>query len=175
DLAAVVTVLAGIVPVAPGDTTAAPADAQAPATPAVRRWSPLVVISKGSDFARPFYCVHGAGGNVLNFRPLAGFLDPAIPFLGLRALGSDGGIEVDRSIEDMAARYLEAVRGYQPAGPYRLSGYSGGGVIAYEMTRQLNALGETVEDLVFFDTLAPHVAKQGLSFVQKLWAARHWD
>ncbi|WP_371170604.1 type I polyketide synthase [Aliiroseovarius sp. 2305UL8-7] len=138
-------------------------------------WSPLVVISKGSEYVRPFYCVHGAGGNILNFRPLAGFLDQSIPFVGLRARGSDGGTEVDQTIEDMAERYLRAVREYQPVGPYRLSGYSGGGVVAYEMMRQLRDAGEDVETLVYFDTIAPHMSLKPLSFIQKIWAARKWD
>jgi acyl transferase domain-containing protein/thioesterase domain-containing protein/acyl carrier protein len=138
-------------------------------------WSPLVSISKGTEDIRPLYCVHGAGGNVLNFRALAGYLDPRIPFVGVRALGSDGGVEVDTTIPAMAARYVTAMRTRQPYGPYRLAGYSGGGVIAFEMAQQLLTLGEEVDHLVFLDSLAPQIARQGMSFVQKLWAARHWD
>ncbi|NJM81819.1 MAG: SDR family NAD(P)-dependent oxidoreductase [Tabrizicola sp.] len=159
---------------APADAAEA-AGAGATTRQPMRAWSPLVVISKGSEVQRPFYCVHGAGGNVLNFRPLAGFLDPSIPFVGLRAYGSDGAPEVDGTIEAMAERYLDAIREFQPKGPYRFSGYSGGGVIAYEMAQRLQRAGETVERLVFFDTLAPHVARQRLTKLQKLWAARKWD
>ncbi|MFV0473266.1 MAG: SDR family NAD(P)-dependent oxidoreductase [Pikeienuella sp.] len=173
-LAALVAETAGIAPAE--DAPAAPADSVEPAArPAAREWSPLVTIARGADGVRPFYCVHGAGGNILNFRPLAGVLDPSIPFLGLRARGSDGGPETDGSIEEMAARYLEAVRVRQPEGPYRLAGYSGGGVIAFEMAQQLRAEGEEVEHLVLLDTLAAHVAKRGLTLMQKLWAARKWD
>ncbi|HHI69984.1 MAG TPA: hypothetical protein ENJ91_03195, partial [Rhodobacteraceae bacterium] len=145
-------------------------------TSVIRRpWSPLVTISKGSEYVRPLFFIHGAGGNILNFRPLAGFLDPSIPFFGLRALGSDGGTEIDETIEAMAERYLRAIREYQPVGPYRLSGYSGGGVVAYEMTRQLQLAGEEVEHLIFFDTISPDMGKQELTTLQKLWAARRWD
>ena len=142
------------------------------ATPA---WTPLVTIARGCDAIRPLFCVHGAGGNILNFRALATVLDPTIPFLGLRSLGSDGGRETDSSIEEMAARYLDAVRLRQPHGPYRLAGYSGGGVIALEMAQRLIADGEEVEDLFFFDTLAPNVANRNLSLMRRLWAARKWD
>ncbi|MCK0140583.1 type I polyketide synthase [Aliiroseovarius sp. F47248L] len=153
----------------------APDTSDAQRKPSTKSWSPLVVITKGSEYVRPFYCIHGAGGNILNFRPLAGFLDPSIPFVGLRALGSDGGSEVDETIEAMAERYIRAMRDYQPIGPYRLSGYSGGGVVAYEMMRQLRAAGDEVETLVYFDTIAPHMSHKPLSLVQKLWAARKWD
>ncbi|MGL4308866.1 MAG: type I polyketide synthase [Paracoccaceae bacterium] len=138
-------------------------------------WSPLVTISKGSPEVMPLYCVHGAGGNILNFRPLAAYLDRSIPFIGVRALGSDGGLEVDETIEAMAARYLAAIRAYQPQGPYRLSGYSGGGVVAFEMAQRLVAEGEKVEQLIFLDTLAPQVSEMGLSLAQKVWAIRKWD
>jgi acyl transferase domain-containing protein/thioesterase domain-containing protein/acyl carrier protein len=148
----------------------------AAATPAVLRdWSPLVTISKGAQDIRPLYCVHGAGGNVLNFRALAGYLDPRIPFVGVRALGSDGGIDVDTTIPAMATRYVEALRKRQPHGPYRLAGYSGGGVIAFEMAQQFLAAGEEVGDLVFLDSLAPQIARHRMTLTQKLWAARHWD
>jgi thioesterase domain-containing protein len=67
--------------------------------------------------------------------------------------GGDGD-EVD-TVGQLAARYLAAVRDHQPEGPYRLAGWSMGGVAAYEMARQLVEQGETVEALALIDTLAP--------------------
>jgi len=55
----------------------------------------------------------------------------------------------------MARRYLEALRAVQPEGPYRLGGWSMGGVVAFEMARQLAARGEEVERLVVLDVFAP--------------------
>ena len=170
DLSALISARLGVIPLAALDTTK---DSSPPVLPL--DWSPLVTISKGTEDIRPLYCVHGAGGNVLNFRALAGYLDPRLPFVGVRALGSDGGVEVDATIPAMATRYVEAVRARQPHGPYRLAGYSGGGVIAFEMTQQLLAVGEEVDHLVFLDSLAPQIARQGMTLAQKLWAARHWD
>ncbi len=138
-------------------------------------WSPLVEISAGKQHIKPLYCVHGAGGNVLNFRALSSYLHADIPFYALRALGSDGDLELDSTLEAMADRYFDAIRAHQPIGPYRLSGYSGGGTIALEIANRLVAAGEEVEHLFFFDTLAPHIGNMELSFLQKLWAARSWD
>ncbi len=151
-----------------GDATAAPAVVAAP-------WTPLVEIKKGAEGTLPLYCVHGAGGNVLNFRQLSGHLAESVPFYGLRALGSDGGAETDATVEDMAQRYLDAVLARQPEGPYRLAGYSGGGVIAYEMAQRLVAAGHEVSQIYFFDTLVPEAASRRMNILQKLWAARHWD
>ena len=140
-----------------------------------RVWTPLIRINKGQADVRPFFMVHGAGGNILNFRSLSDHIDPSIPFYGLRAYGSDGGPGVDKTVEAMAARYLTAVREQQPEGPYRLGGYSGGGVIAYEMARQLSELGESVERIYFFDTLEAVTARKKPSLPQKLWAVRNWS
>jgi non-ribosomal peptide synthase protein (TIGR01720 family) len=95
----------------------------------------------------PLFFVHPVGGSVFCYQPLAGRLGPDQPFWGLQAAEGGG----DTTIEEMAARYLEALRGVQPAGPYHLGGWSMGGVIAFEMARQLWATGETVALLALVD------------------------
>jgi thioesterase domain-containing protein len=58
-------------------------------------------------------------------------------------------------LEVSAHRYVEELRRIQPEGPYQLIGYSFGGVIAYEMARQLLASGERVMFLGLLDTPSP--------------------
>lgn len=72
-----------------------------------------------------------------------------------RQHGLDGTPTSYRTIESMAAAYLEDVRRYQPQGPYALGGYSAGGCIALEMARQLVAAGEDVERVVMLDSWGP--------------------
>jgi acetoacetyl-CoA synthetase len=55
-------------------------------------------------------------------------------------------------IEDMAADHIRLMRTIQPEGPYTVGGYSLGGLIAYEIARQLSQAGETVERVVMIDT-----------------------
>ena len=55
----------------------------------------------------------------------------------------------------MAAHYMAEIRVKQPRGPYYLGGYSGGGVVAFEMARQLAEQGEHIGALVFLDSVAP--------------------
>jgi thioesterase domain-containing protein len=55
----------------------------------------------------------------------------------------------------MAARYIEAMRGVQPRGPYMIGGWSFGGLVAFEMSRQLQAQDEEVSMLALFDTTPP--------------------
>ncbi|OJT19745.1 hypothetical protein BO221_36000 [Archangium sp. Cb G35] len=114
-------------------------------------WSPLVPIQpRGSR--RPFFCVHPVGGNVLCYAELARQLGPDRPFYGLQSQGlvSSSPPPLER-IEEMAALYVEAVRTVQPEGPYLLGGWSLGGVVAFEMARQLEQRGERVEVLALID------------------------
>jgi thioesterase domain-containing protein len=62
-----------------------------------------------------------------------------------------------------------------PIGPYRLAGYSAGGLIAFEMAQQLKRAGAQVVLLAMIDTLCPTVTKRRFSFLRKLWQARHWS
>jgi len=50
---------------------------------------------------------------------------------------------------------MEVMRSVQPEGPYLLGGWCNGGLIAYEMARQLRAQGQTVDLLVLMDADAP--------------------
>jgi thioesterase domain-containing protein/acyl carrier protein len=63
--------------------------------------------------------------------------------------------QVKPPLELSARRYVEKLRRVQREGPYQLIGYSFGGVIAYEMARQLLASGEDVSFLGLLDTPAP--------------------
>jgi thioesterase domain-containing protein/acyl carrier protein len=126
--------------------------------------SPLVPIQMAPGVA--FFCVHGGGGNVLNFRDLARRLGDGQCFYGLQAKGVTGG-EPANSIEEMASAYIAAIRGVRPHGPYVLGGYSGGGVVAYEMAQRLLAAGERVH-LAFLDTFHPASRARAPSRTERL-------
>jgi amino acid adenylation domain-containing protein len=116
----------------------------------------LVLVQRGGARA-PFFCVHGAGGNVLNLAALARHLGTERPFYGIQARGVDGRSEPYARIEEMAAAYLAEVREVQPRGPYLLSGYCGGGAVAFEMAHLLREAGESVELLALLDTYHPRI------------------
>ena len=62
--------------------------------------------------------------------------------------------EARYGIENIAARYIEIMKKYQPEGPYILGGWCYGGVVAHEMACQLEENGETVEHLIMLDAHA---------------------
>jgi thioesterase domain-containing protein/acyl carrier protein len=115
-------------------------------------WSPLVAIQP-SGSRPPFFCIHGAGGNVLIYRELSQNLGDDQPFYGLQCQGLDGSCPPLTRIEDMAALYVRAIRHQQAHGPYLVGGYCGGGLIAYEVAQQLRSEGEEIALLALFDTL----------------------
>lgn len=123
-------------------------------------WSSLVAIqAEGSR--PPFFCVHGVGGNVVGFRDLARHLGPDQPFYALQPQGLDGKRECLTNIPEMAERYIREIKRIQPEGPYRLGGYSFGGLVAYEMAQQLEAQGEEMALLALFDTYPGKMESRG--------------
>ena len=119
-----------------------------------RGWTSLVPIRKEGS-RPPFYCVAGKGGNPLNLRHLAKRLDPSQPFYGIQHRGVDGVLPVHDSIEGMASECIRDLRVVQASGPYLLGGFSGGGLVAFEMAKQLKAAGEQIALLALFDTPSP--------------------
>ena len=115
--------------------------------------SQLIVTMRAGGTGRPFFVIHGAGGNVLNLWGLARLLPSDRPIIGVLAKGADGNEPPLDAIPDMAALYVRALRTYQPQGPYLIGGYSGGGMIALEMARVLAAEGDRAALVVLFDTL----------------------
>jgi amino acid adenylation domain-containing protein len=117
----------------------------------ITAWKSIVPIQpKGSQ--APLFCVHAVDGYVLYYYKLAHYLGNDQPLYGLQAQGLDDQHMPHESIEEMATAYIEELRSLQPSGPYFLTGYSFGGLVAYEMARQLHAQGQAIAMLVLLDT-----------------------
>ncbi|TCP59138.1 amino acid adenylation domain-containing protein [Tumebacillus sp. BK434] len=118
----------------------------------------LPLQTKGSKV--PFFCVHPALGTSMVYLEMARFLEDDQPFYCFQSNGLEDDEESDKSIQEMAERYIRELRHIQPDGPYRIGGYCMGGLIAYEMAQQLRDQGQEVEKLIMIDTLAPEIATQ---------------
>jgi len=106
----------------------------------------------------PIFFVHPVGGRVFCYVVLSRHLDPGQPFYGLQSPLTEDGEPMFTEIESMAAYYVEKLRDVQPAGPYFVGGWSMGGVVAFEMARQLQDRGQEVKLLALVDSMIPHVA-----------------
>ncbi len=115
-------------------------------------WTNLSAIRPDGD-RTPLFCVHGDEAN--HFIPR--LLEPGRPFYGFFHQGEDGRPLRYTTVEDIARHFIKEMREARPHGPYLLTGYSFGGLVAYEMACQLQAMGESVPFLGLFDTYAPHV------------------
>lgn len=142
-------------------------DAPAPKAPE-RRFTHIVPMHEGmAGDKQPFFLVAGMFGNVLNLRHLAHLLGADRPFYGLQARGLYGDQDPHRSIEEAATDYIAELREVQPNGPYMLGGFSGGGITAYEMARQLEEAGEQISLIVLLDTPLP--MRRPLELIDRLY------
>jgi aspartate racemase len=117
----------------------------------------LVAVQR-SGSRPPIFGIPGMDGGVLGFHTLARLLGTDQPFYGLQSRGLDGiGSPLTR-IEDIAAACVEEIRGLQRAGPYHLVGMCMGGVVAWEIARQLRDAGQEVGLLALVETWPPDEA-----------------
>ncbi len=114
-------------------------------------YNSLINLKTGGDKV-PLYLVHGIGLNLFNFNTIIDHMDADQPVFGLRAAGLDGNEAPLESIETIATYYNQEILNHDPIGPYAIAGYSMGGIIAYEMAKQLKEAGKKVEMLAMIDT-----------------------
>jgi amino acid adenylation domain-containing protein len=116
-----------------------------------------VVALQPQGTARPLFLVHAGGGHVACYAGLSAQLAPDQPLYAFQAQGLDDGLPPLAGVDAMAGYYIEGLRRVQPRGPYRLGGWSYGGIAAFEMARRLHEQGEEIELLALLDTARPEV------------------
>ncbi|VXD25119.1 SDR family NAD(P)-dependent oxidoreductase [Planktothrix paucivesiculata] len=111
---------------------------------------PELIQLNSSTKGRPVFWFHGIAG-VMVYAPVAE--KSQRPFYGIQPWSWINKTALPSHIQPMVKRYLDAIRSVQPEGPYDFGGYSLGGALAYEATRQLQELGERVNTIVMVDTI----------------------
>ncbi|AXP49697.1 non-ribosomal peptide synthetase DhbF [Bacillus subtilis] len=104
----------------------------------------------------PLFCVHPAGGLSWCYAGLMTNIGTDYPIYGLQARGIGQREELPKTLDDMAADYIEQIRTVQPKGPYHLLGWSLGGNVVQAMATQLQNQGEEVALLVMLDAYPNH-------------------
>ncbi len=114
----------------------------------------LIPLNSGGT-GTPFFLVHASGGSAVPYSPLVAELGdrPCYAFESPTLHGQ----EPDADVPTAARRFVAAMRSVAPGGPYLLGGWSIGGVIAHEMSCQLQAADEAVTLLVALDSGTPPV------------------
>ena len=103
----------------------------------------------------PLFFIHAGAGTVLFYKEIVSHLNPDQPVYGLQAQGIDGKQPYHKTIEEMAAHYINEIRTVQPEGPYLLGGYCFGGAVAFEIARRLTEQGKKVNMLALFNSRSP--------------------
>ncbi|MCB0091979.1 MAG: amino acid adenylation domain-containing protein, partial [Caldilineaceae bacterium] len=128
----------------------------ASAAPVANDAENLVCIQRGHAQQPAFFCVHGAGGHVMFMQEWKAYFT-GWSIWGFESLHVDGFFDAEETVEQIAQNYIRNLQKVQPHGPYFLGGYSGGGILAYEMARQLQEDGEELDLLVLLDTYHPNI------------------
>ena len=131
-----------------------------------QRWSSLVPLGLSAEQSvkadqRPaLFCVHGGGGSVLMYQPLARHLQDCVSVYGLQSSYLNNPDLLLDTVEAMAVLYIKELQEVQPSGPYLIGGYCAGSLIALEMAQRLQAAGETVALLALFDPMPVQTVSQ---------------
>lgn len=117
--------------------------------------APVVRLTEAPPNRPTLYLAHAAGGHAVIYKPLSAALGGRASVLVFQSSGFETRGPKPSGVEAMAATYVAEMKRLQPAGPYAIGGASFGGVVAYEMARQLMAAGDDVAVLVLFDSELP--------------------
>jgi thioesterase domain-containing protein len=126
-----------------------------------------------ADGDERLFMVHAVDGTSGAYKEFARAMSPDVQVLFFDGLGMRGERDPIMYVEDMARIYNRGLVETRSSEPYRICGHSAGGLIAYEMARQLISAGRTVE-LRLFDTgvdsqnLRPHL-KPGIWLERAMW------
>ena len=142
---------------------AAAAAARAEAAPDV------VLLRAGTG--RPLFVLGDAWGQLNGYAALVERLDTRRPVYGVRLAltGPDGG---RLAVPALAEQARIALRAVQSTGPYRLLGYSFGGLVAYQLAVLLRGDGEQVRLLGLIDVWPPRAALTRGEAAARRWAGR---
>lgn len=133
----------------------------------------LVTLRPGSRST--LFLIHDGDGETLLYHNLAIRLPEEVNIVGIEPPRRQGVPLAHARIETMAAAYIQAMQTRQASGPYHLAGMCAGGVIAYEMARQLRAAGHVVAFVMLMDAAAPGAVRrhgvEGQSHVERTMQA----
>jgi amino acid adenylation domain-containing protein len=113
-------------------------------------YAPLLPLRAGNG--TPLFCIAPVTGLAWCYAHLARFLPSGVPVLGLQARGLSADGSLPASVAEAADDCTRLIRQAQPQGPYRLLGWSFGGVVAHAVAELLQAQGSEVTILALVDS-----------------------
>ncbi len=129
----------------------------------------------------PLFCIHDLNNRAFNYANCARLLAPDQPLYGLVPGPLEASFADKPLFDSLRLAYVAAIKAVQPHGPYRIVGFSFGGVLAFEVAHALLAEGKDVL-LIMIDPYiagplpnlpqtAEWIYRRGASAVKGIWAA----
>ncbi|MET9210698.1 MULTISPECIES: amino acid adenylation domain-containing protein [unclassified Nocardia] len=109
-------------------------------------------VPHGTEAGGPLFCVHPMYGLSWCYAGLAQYIPARRPIFGLQSPALSEAGYLPGTLTEMARRYVAEIKAAQPHGPYRLMGWSLGGVLAHAVATELQAQGERVALLAMLDS-----------------------
>ncbi|NOW46445.1 thioesterase domain-containing protein [Novosphingobium sp. SG751A] len=109
---------------------------------AARSEKEVLPVASPEAIRTPLFLIHDGSGSIAIYEALAALMVHDRPILGIAPKQDDHGGAQPATIARMAKAYIARIRTMQPHGPYLLAGLGAGGVIAFEMAQQLQAMGQ---------------------------------
>ncbi|CAJ0646168.1 15617_t:CDS:10 [Entrophospora sp. SA101] len=113
--------------------------------------APKNIINKHNN---PLFCIHALLGNVACYMHFAKNVGMTRPVYGIQVSTKDID-DTDTDISSMVEKYVKVITYSQPKGPYHICGYSFGGLVAWEIAKQLINQGKKVGGVYLIDAPAP--------------------
>ncbi|MFD1692297.1 AMP-binding protein [Azotobacter chroococcum] len=114
----------------------------------------------------PLFCLHDGWGSVLDYTTLARALAGRVTLVGLPY--RDGRGSAPQDLLDLARLHAATIRAQQPAGPYRLCGWSLGGALAPLVAGLLEGEGQEVRFVGAIDPYVPDATPQAATWLDEL-------
>ncbi|CAG8961336.1 hypothetical protein HYFRA_00013797 [Hymenoscyphus fraxineus] len=120
-------------------------------------YNPVVTLQKKGS-KTPLWLIHPGIGEILVFLGLVQYF-PDRPIHALRTRGFNTSEVPFENLEEVVTTYHNAIKKQQPHGPYAIAGYSYGSMLAFEITKVLEANNDSVKFLGSFN-LPPHIKQR---------------
>jgi amino acid adenylation domain-containing protein len=106
---------------------------------------------RGTGRRPPVFCLHPGGGLAWCYFGLLRYIPKEYPVYGLQSRRLTESTQLPPSVAELADGYVARIREIQPTGPYRLLGWSFGGVLAQAVAARFQRQGESIASLVLLD------------------------
>ncbi|MBN1928601.1 MAG: amino acid adenylation domain-containing protein [Chlorobiaceae bacterium] len=116
-----------------------------------------ILMQPGAPFGTmpPLFFIHVLGTGLKFCRPMVTHLGKELPVYALSVQLLQESPLKENSIEELAAFYIGEIKKIVPEGPYLFVGISFGGMVIFEMARQLEAANDDVRLVGLMDTIPP--------------------